>query len=159
VFQADLAFYLGQEPVDKAYVAGGLDLWYQYGVEITTRPFDYGNDILISIMGIKVVDAHAAYAAAPVERIQRVNDLAAGRNLRGRSDGILQVEEHMVNAERCGLCHHLVAGPGNCELATAQSRRSGFHVALLAQWAHGSYVCSVPPGMQVLTPCPLVPII
>jgi hypothetical protein len=42
------------------------------------RALDHLDDVLESVLGREVVDAHAARLAGPVERLQRLDDLFAG---------------------------------------------------------------------------------
>ena len=81
-----------------------LDLRQHQLVEPLRRALDDLDHVAVRPLGVPHVDAHAQDGVAPVERVDRVDDLAARGRLLERRDRVLEVEEHHVGAEDRAPC-------------------------------------------------------
>ncbi len=116
-FQTQLLFQLIEHEVNEHHVGGALRLGEHDGVELLAGPGDDFDDVIVAPLGLHVVDAHAAGARGPLEPVERVHDHAAGIGFGAGGDRILEIEEHVIQVESCGLGHHLLGAAGNGELA------------------------------------------
>ena len=98
-------------------------------VEAFTRALDDLDHVAVRPLGVPRVHAHAQDGLAPVERVDRVDDLLAGGRLLHRRDRVFEVEEHHVGAETGRLAHHLLARAGNRQAGAAGQVAGAFRHA------------------------------
>jgi hypothetical protein len=77
------------------------------------------DDVLITPFGAKIVDPHAASLVAPVESLQRIDHLCAGRYLFARRHRVFEVQKDMIGVGRRRLDEHLFAGSWHGKLHAA----------------------------------------
>ena len=105
--------------------AARLDLREDDAVEPCGSALDHVGDVAEAPAGARIVHAHGSRSRAPLEPEQRVDDLLPGRVvLLERRHRVLEVDEHLVGRQRCGLREHLRARAGNGEARAAEARES-----------------------------------
>ena len=127
-FQADLflkahsRFDLGQQHIERIDIGGDADLGDQHGIEPPARLFDDIDHIAIHIMRVQAVDTHRHDLIAPVDIVQGLDNMSAGRGLVVRGDRVLAIQKDTVGRAVRGLFKQGGAGTGHGQLAALQAR-------------------------------------
>ena len=112
---------LGEQHVERLHVAGVLHLRQHELVESLARALDDFDDVAVRPLGVPRVDPDAQHAVAPVELVDRLDDLGPCRRLLERRDRVFEVEEHHVGAEAGRLGEHLLARARNRQAGTTRA--------------------------------------
>ena len=84
--------------------------------------FDHIDHVAVHEVGVESVDPHRHGLLAPVDLVQRLDDVLAGLWLVVGGDGVLKVQEDHVRIRRGGLLEHLGGTARNGQLAAVQTR-------------------------------------
>src|SRR3546814_5241004 len=82
--------------VDGIDVGGGADLRYHDEVEPVAGALDHLDHVAVHVMGVQPVDTHRHGLGAPVDVMQRLDDVLARLRLVVGRHGILEIEEDHV---------------------------------------------------------------
>ena len=116
---------LGDQHIDGIDIRRNASLGDQDHVEARTGLDDI-DDIAIHVMGIETVDADHHGLRAPVDVVQRGDDILAGLLLVVGSDGILDIEKNNVRRRLGGFFEQSRIRPRDREFGAMQARRCLF---------------------------------
>ena len=118
---------LADHGIDHVDVGRHADLGDQDGVEVLAGLLHHVDDVPVHVVGVDTVDPHrdGLAQAPPVDVAEPLDDVASGLNLVAGGDGILQVEEHVVDVAGRGLLEEGRVGPGDGELAALEALAGG----------------------------------
>ena len=114
---------LADEALDDVEVGRHADLGHEDRVELGAGLLHDVDDVAVHVVRVEAVDAHrhGLAGAAPVEVVQRLDDVLARLLLVGRRDGVLDVEEDEVGGAGERLLDHVRVGTRNGQLAALQA--------------------------------------
>ena len=101
--------------------AGRAHLGDQDRVQLCAGPLDHLDDVAVAPVRVEAVDAHGDGAGRPVLLVQRGDHVLAGLLLVVRRDGVLEVEEDDVGAQRRRLLERAGVAAGHRQLAAVQA--------------------------------------
>ena len=109
-------FELIEQQMHELNVGGRFGLGQHDGVELFTGAGDHFDDVVVTPLGLHVVDADADGPRRPLESVQSVHDHPSCTGLGARCDSVLEIEKDMVEFQAGGLGHHLLRAAGHGEL-------------------------------------------
>ncbi len=95
-FEAGRKLQLREQGGDDVQVLGTVHLRDHDGVESRAGLFDHLDQVPVEVRGVERVGAVERRPPAPVEFLQGLDDVLAGRRLVVGSDGVFEVEEDGV---------------------------------------------------------------
>mmetsp|Transcript_26213 Transcript_26213/g.78153 ORF Transcript_26213/g.78153 Transcript_26213/m.78153 type:complete len:261 (+) Transcript_26213:634-1416(+) len=115
---------LRNQHVQGVDVRGDAALGNHHEVQALTGLLDDVNDVTVHEHRVKAVDAHGHGLLAPVDLVERLDDVLAGNLLLIRGHGVLEVQEDDVRRALDGLLEELRARGRDGKLRAIQARRA-----------------------------------
>ena len=113
----------GDQRVDGVEVGGGADLGDHEEVDALAGLLEDVDDVAVPERGVEAVDADGEGLGAPVDLVDRLDDVGAGGRLVGGRDAVLEVEVDHVGGGGGHLREELGARAGAEQLAAVRARR------------------------------------
>ena len=98
--------YLREQHIDPPDILCRLYFRHYDYVKRVASLFNNGDDILVGVFSLQIVDTHGACFLPPAQRFERMDDLCSCSHLFIGRNGIFQVEKNQVGAASGGLLHH-----------------------------------------------------
>src|SRR3954469_14202718 len=117
---------LGDQHIDGIDIGGGADLGDHDQVDPLARVLHHVHDIAIHIVSVETVDANGQGLVAPIDIVDRFDDVLARLRLVVGCHRILKVQEYDVGGRFRRFLEQLRAAAGYRQFTTVEPRRSRF---------------------------------
>ena len=115
---------LGDQHVDGVDVGGGADLGDHDQVEPLAGLLDHVDHVAVHVVGVEAVDPHGQGLVAPVDLVERLDDVLARLHLLVGRHRVLEIEEHHVGGRARRLLEELRRAARHGQLGAVQPRRA-----------------------------------
>ena len=112
---------LGHQHIDGIDIRRSADFRDHDQIQPFSGLFDHVHHVAIHVVRVQPVDPHRHGFLAPVDLVQRLDDVLAGLRLVVRGDRVLEVEEDHIRIRLCSLFKHLDRGSRNGEFRAVQT--------------------------------------